>query len=227
MKNILARGGIEFLAVIMGISGSLWLDDNNTYKNDRKQEYEAYDRLSNALSQDIKIIDNALIENDRRLEILESMMKNIENLSDDTLSTYIDQTQNYVDINPHISDYETLKNTGRLYKIRDIDLLQKIIDLYDNKYGVIELFKVEDKRAIFMQDEYYINNYSMQPSPIWTTLKNVKQDRKRLMNDMVYKNYIVFLYKVKSGVKRRWTELKDDILSLQNEIQTKIDQKES
>jgi hypothetical protein len=40
MKNILARGGIEFLAVIMGISGSLWLDDNNTYKNDRKQEYE-------------------------------------------------------------------------------------------------------------------------------------------------------------------------------------------
>ena len=227
MKNILARGGIEFLAVIMGISGSLWLDDNNTYKNDRKQEYEAYDRLSNALSQDIMIIDNALIENDRRLEILESMMKNIEKLSDDTLSTYIDQTQNYVNINPHISDYETLKNTGRLYKIRDIDLLQKIIDLYDNKYGVIESFKVEDKRAIFMQDEYYINNYSMQPSPVWTTLKNVKQDRKRLMNDMVYQNYIVFLYKVKSAVKRRWTGLKDEILSVQKDIQSKIDQKES
>tara|TARA_B100000700_G_C14767841_1_gene725277 strand:+ start:44 stop:727 length:684 start_codon:yes stop_codon:yes gene_type:complete len=227
MKNILARGGIEFLAVILGISGSLWLDDNNTYKNDRKQEYEAYDRLSNALSQDIMIIDNALIENDRRLEILESMMKNIEKLSDDTLSTYIDQTQNYVNINPHISDYETLKNTGRLYKIRDIDLLQKIIDLYDNKYGVIESFKVEDKRAIFMQDEYYINNYSMQPSPVWTTLKNVKQDRKRLMNDMVYQNYIVFLYKVKSAVKRRWTGLKDEILSVQKDIQSKIDQKES
>ena len=126
MKNILARGGIEFLAVIMGISGSLWLDDNNTYKNDRKQEYEAYDRLSNALSQDIKIIDNALIENDRRLEILESMMKNIENLSDDTLSTYIDQTQNYVNINPHISDYETLKNTGRLYAITPLVIVKTL-----------------------------------------------------------------------------------------------------
>ena len=137
MNNILARCGIEFLAVIMGISGSLWLDDNNTYKNDRKLEHEAYDRLSNALSEDIKIINKALLENERRLEILISMMNNIEDLSDDTLSTYIDQTQNYVDINPHISDYETLKNTGRLYKIRDIDLLQKIIDLYDNKYGVI------------------------------------------------------------------------------------------
>ena len=27
MKNILARGGIEFLAVLLGISGSLWVDD--------------------------------------------------------------------------------------------------------------------------------------------------------------------------------------------------------
>ena len=61
MKNILARGCIEFLAVIMGISGSLWLDDNSNYKTDRKQEYEAYDRLSTALSEDIKIINKALL----------------------------------------------------------------------------------------------------------------------------------------------------------------------
>ena len=27
MKNLLARGGIEFLAVLLGISGSLWVDD--------------------------------------------------------------------------------------------------------------------------------------------------------------------------------------------------------
>ena len=27
MKKILARGGIEFLAVLLGISGSLWVDD--------------------------------------------------------------------------------------------------------------------------------------------------------------------------------------------------------
>jgi len=28
MKNILARGGIEFLAVLLGITGSLWIDKN-------------------------------------------------------------------------------------------------------------------------------------------------------------------------------------------------------
>jgi hypothetical protein len=29
MKTILAPGGIEFLAVLMGISASLWIDNNN------------------------------------------------------------------------------------------------------------------------------------------------------------------------------------------------------
>jgi len=29
MKNILARGGIEFLAVLLGISISLWIENNN------------------------------------------------------------------------------------------------------------------------------------------------------------------------------------------------------
>ena len=226
MKNILARGGIEFLAVIMGISGSLWLDDNNTYNSDRKQEYEAYDRLSNALSEDIKLMDEALIENDRVIYIIENMMNNMSNLSNDTLSVYIDESQTYANINPHISDYETLKNTGRLYKITDIDLLQKIIDLYDNRYGVIDHWTIEDKRAIFMQDEFFINNYSMAPSVKWTTLKNVISDRDILNNDSTYHNYLIFLFKVKTTLKTEWNKLKDEILSLQKEIQSKVDQKQ-
>ena len=194
MKNILARGGIEFLAVIMGISGSLWLDDNSNYKTDRKQEYEAYNRLSNALTEDIKLMDEALIENDRVIFIIENMMNNMSKLPNDTLSVYIDESQTYANIHPHISDYETLKSTGRLYKVTDIDLLQKIIDLYDSRYGVIDHWTIEDKRAIFMQDEFFINNYSMAPSKKWTTLKNVQNDRVKLNNDKTYHNYLIFLF---------------------------------
>ena len=36
-ENILARGGIEFIAVIFGISGSLWIDDWSSYKTDREK----------------------------------------------------------------------------------------------------------------------------------------------------------------------------------------------
>ena len=207
MKNILARGGIEFLAVILGISGSLWIDDNSNYKKDRKQEYEAYNRLSNALSEDIKLMDEALIENDRVIFIIENMMNNMSRLSNDTLSVYIDESQTYANIHPHISDYETLKSTGRLYKITDIDLLQKIIDLYDSRYGVIDHWTIEDKRAIFMQDEFFINNYSMAPSKKWTTLKNVQNDRVKLNNDKTYHNYLIFLFKVKTNLKTEWNKL--------------------
>ena len=32
MKNIIARGGVEFIAVLLGISGSLWIDNNKDLK---------------------------------------------------------------------------------------------------------------------------------------------------------------------------------------------------
>ena len=77
MRNILARGGIEFLAVLLGISGSLWIDDSSTNRNDRTQEYEAYSRLSNAMEKDIINIKKALIENNEMVDILMRMIDDI------------------------------------------------------------------------------------------------------------------------------------------------------
>ena len=74
LKNILARGGIEFLAVMLGISGSLWIDDSSINRNDRTEEFEAYSRLSNALEQDISNIEKALIENNEMVGILKKMI---------------------------------------------------------------------------------------------------------------------------------------------------------
>ena len=39
MKNILARGGIEFLAVFIGIILSLWVDDKRNLKSIRDNNY--------------------------------------------------------------------------------------------------------------------------------------------------------------------------------------------
>ena len=122
---------------------------------------------------------------------------------------------------PQFSDYEALKSTGKLYKISDFDLLQKIIDLYDNKYGEIDRLMVEDKRAIFMQDEFFIKNYAMQPAKVWTTLKDSKTDLLRIKSDKVYMNYLVFMYKVKMQVNERWTKLIDEIKIVKNEIDLK------
>ena len=221
MKNILARGGIEFLAVLLGISGSLWIDDWSTSRSDVSEEYSAYERLSKAMGNDIVNIEKELEKNNKMVEIINHLITNIENISADSLTLYIDQTQSYVTLMPQISDYEALKSTGKLYKISDFDLLQKIIDLYDNKYGEIDRLVVEDKRAIFMQDEFFIKNYAMQPAKQWTTLKDAKTDLIRIKGDKIYMNYLVFIYKVKTEVNQRWTTLIDDIKIVKNEIDLK------
>ena len=222
MKNVIARGGIEFLAVLLGISGSLWLDDRSTYAQERKYEIEAYQRLSNALALDNEGLVEDAKENVRMIEVLNLMINDIESISNDSMVLYIDITQSYSDMETHISDYETLKNTGRLYNITDLDMLQRIIDMYDKKYGEINDWKAEDKRAIWLQDEFFINNYAMQPSSKWTTLKNVSQDRSRLNTDKTYRNHLVFLYKVKTQMRIEWENLQKDMIDLNNDIIQKL-----
>ena len=222
MKNVLAKGGIEFLAVLLGISGSLWLDDRSTLNQERRYEIEAYQRLSNALTLDIKGLKEDAEKNERMIAVLELMINRIEVISNDSLKHYIDITQSYSDMETHVSDYETLKNTGRLYSINNIDMLQRIIDMYDKSYGEIADWKAEDKRAIFMQDEFFINNYAMQPAENWTTLRNVDIDRLRLTNDITYRNYLIFLYQVKNRMNVEWKKLVTDISALNDDILKEI-----
>jgi predicted hydrocarbon binding protein len=222
MKNVLARGGIEFLAVLLGISGSLWLDDRSTFTQERKYEVEAYQRLSNALSVDMQGLKEDAEKNHRMIYVLGLMINRMNTISNDSLLHYIDITQSYTDMETHVSDYETLKNTGRLYSISNMDMLQRVIDMYDKKYGEISDWKAEDKRAIFMQDEFFIKNYAMQPADSWTTLRDIKKDRQRLINDDTYRNYLIFLYQVKNRMNAEWNKLIIDIESLNKDILVQV-----
>ena len=116
--------------------------------------------FSNALTLDMKGLVEDAEKNERMIGVLELMINRIDAVSNDSLKHYIDITQSYSDMETHVSDYETLKNTGRLYSINNIDMLQRIIDMYDKSYGEIADWKAEDKRAIFMQDEFFIENYA-------------------------------------------------------------------
>ena len=224
MNKMLTRGGIEFLAVLLGISGSLWLDDRSTYVLDRKYEIEAYERLSNALLQDIEGLKVDAKKNDRMISVLEKMIDGMGDISNDSLINYIDITQSYSDMETHTSDYETLKNTGRLYNVTDIDMLGSIIDMYDNKYREIEDWKSEDKRAIWLQDEFFIKNYSMRVAPNWTTIKDIKKDRERLINDSTYQNYLIFLFKVKSRMNEEWGKLRAEMIKLNADITLRLEE---
>ena len=52
MKNLLARGGVEFIAVLLGISGSLWIDNNKDFRELNYQIERSLHALSETLKSD-------------------------------------------------------------------------------------------------------------------------------------------------------------------------------
>ena len=60
MKNILARGGIEFLAVLLGISASLWIDNNNKKEDLGLQRDETYQLFENQTDSLLSYTNNML-----------------------------------------------------------------------------------------------------------------------------------------------------------------------
>ena len=63
MKNILARGGVEFLAVFLGIGLSLWVDEYKDNKNAEELNYQILNRLYDNL--EVKIYSNAIFSLDK------------------------------------------------------------------------------------------------------------------------------------------------------------------
>ena len=75
MKNILARGGIEFLAVLLGITASLWIDKNQKQSDLEQERISVYKIISNEISQIIEYTDV-------RLEFYEKQKEKIDYLFD-------------------------------------------------------------------------------------------------------------------------------------------------
>ena len=51
MKNMLARGGIEFLAVLLGITGSLWIDQNQEIRREKEYQVTILESIYNDIIQ--------------------------------------------------------------------------------------------------------------------------------------------------------------------------------
>ena len=119
MKNILARGGIEFIAVFLGIFLSLWVDGkikNNDLKHDKTQVYEL---LS-------KQIDDLLLYTEKRIILYERQISRgqflINNWNEIRKMSLDDKNEFIADIwfsiknayYPDFSTYETLMGSGQI-----------------------------------------------------------------------------------------------------------------
>ena len=72
MKNTLAKGGVEFVAVFLGIALSLWVDDYRESKELRERLSDDYQKIYKEVLSNIENIDNIINLNN---EIVKSEKK--------------------------------------------------------------------------------------------------------------------------------------------------------
>lgn len=134
MRKILARGGIEFLAVLLGITSSLWIDKNQKKSDLEHDRIEVYKIIRNEISQIIAYTD-------QRLEYYQDQSKKIDFLFDNWetfISKELDDPYKFTyDIwttgtymyNPNFSAFDALKTNGQ-FNLVDKDIRKKFGDLF-------------------------------------------------------------------------------------------------
>tara|TARA_B100001540_G_scaffold279722_1_gene268687 strand:- start:234 stop:920 length:687 start_codon:yes stop_codon:yes gene_type:complete len=208
MKNILARGGIEFLAVFVGIIFSLYVDENRDLNIVRSNNKKNLRSLANEIDQRISYIDNRISQYQRDIKVGNYV---IDNWGKTNLDSIIDITSDgrgivltlkaYRAINLPISVYNSLNSDGSIGKLENDSL--KI--LIDNLYEVFPshiVDGVENERILYHSfNQYIIEKYPM--------IVDGNFDDE---NKIVYKNF--FEDSVVLGYTKEKTHLREFILRL-------------
>ena len=132
MKNILARGGIEFLAVFLGIALSLWVDEYQKSKEAKSLNNQILTRLLDNLEADsidgtwnnnvhhisMDGIDKIFLWNERKQPFL------------DSLDIYLSRTATFVFFVNNMEEYNSLKGSGRMELLKDEKLVKKLHEYY-------------------------------------------------------------------------------------------------
>ena len=134
MKNILARGGVEFLAVLLGITVSLWIDKNQKLSDIEEERYKVYQIISNEISQIIKYTDERLEYYKIQSEKIDYLFDNWETFNSNEIDdpykfTYDIWTTGTYMYSPNFSTFDALKSNGK-FNLVDKEIRKIFGDLF-------------------------------------------------------------------------------------------------
>lgn len=134
MKNILARGGVEFLAVLLGITGSLWIDKNQKKEALYQERIEVHEIINNEISQILEYTDERLEYYTIQTEKIDFLFDNWETFNSKEIEdpyrfTYDIWTTGTYMYNPNLSTIDGLKNNGQ-FSLVDKDIRKRFGDFF-------------------------------------------------------------------------------------------------
>ena len=137
MKNILARGGIEFLAVFLGIALSFYVEEWQTEKDNERKKDQYLSDLTNTLEMDIQQI-NKLLEtliNSEKLitEIQSDIDENHKALSDIEILNKLLDVEVGFSFFPQDGIFNQLISTGAFELIENVELKNILLEMYNHQ----------------------------------------------------------------------------------------------
>ena len=138
MKNILARGGIEFIAVFLGLGLSLWVDEYLNEKEFKEQNFITLQRLYNNLENDSTDINwniNTVTQKIKSASWVEKWCD--EGMPyNDSSSIYISGLAITKLFLNNVEEYNSLKSSGKMGLLNNDELIKALHDYYSYIPGV-------------------------------------------------------------------------------------------
>ena len=196
MKKILTRGGVELIAVVLGITLSLWVDDKRELSIIEKNNVKTLKSIKNEVRLRIDYIERKINQYQRDIEVGEYVIKNWTDIDFDSITSKTKNDRSivltlkaYRAINLPVSIYNSLNSDGRIAKL-DQDSIKTILnDLYEVMPAHI-VDGVENERVLYHSfNEFIINNY---PRIIEDGIGELeKNDYNKFFNDDVVLGYVL------------------------------------
>jgi len=139
MNKILARGGIEFLAVLLGITISLYIDQQIEKSAIVKNEKSLLSDLQVSLNQDIDYAHDVLEDMRASIDAQEILINfkcnEVENLTSKELAALFGKVlRGSTSLFPRYGVYRSLVSNSEMKYIENQELKDKLIDLYDFRF---------------------------------------------------------------------------------------------
>ena len=164
MKNILARGGIEFLAVLFGITISLWVEDWRENKDIQIKIVEDYTNIKQEVEIDIENIENIILSIEEQINSLKKLIQYNEKKMDFNDSDVINNLKKIT--SPTFFGTQTAYNTsvssGRLNFSKDMGVSNEISLLYEHFYKRLDTnSQIYDLRNQKLKSDYFMEFFQV------------------------------------------------------------------
>ena len=138
MKNIFARGGVEFLAVLLGISLSLWVDGVSNDNAQRKEFYQDLIAINNELIDDLSVVSEKIKYNENKLTEIREFLTIFEKSKIgkealDTIAIFKEPLGNRSFFGKK-SAYLSSKSAGNFNRTSNLKIVHSLTRLYDQTY---------------------------------------------------------------------------------------------